>query len=94
MKFVTFALAITLALAGPVKAEIFQFVDAQSNSYLSYWSVWKSKKFLGYTDGRGRIRIEKPKGTFSIKLKYRGKSEKHVQITVTFTRNVKLIKLQ
>lgn len=94
MKFITFALAITLILASPVKAEIFQFVDSKSNSYLVYWSVWKSNKFLGYTDGRGRLRIERPKGTFSIKLKYRGKSEKIVQITVTSTRKVELIKVQ
>lgn len=94
MKTMMLALALILALVVPVKAEVFQFVDAQSNSYLVYWAVWQSQTFLGYTDGYGRLRIDRPTGTLTITLKYRGKRDKFAQITVTATQGVKLIRVQ
>ena len=94
MRTMTLTLVLFLSAAAPVKAEVFQFVDAQSNSYLVYWAVWQSKRFLGYTDGYGRLRIDSPTGASSIALKSRGKSDKSTHITVTAAREVKLIKVQ
>ena len=88
------ALLLVLATAVPVKAEVFQFVDAQSNSYLVYWAVWQSQTFLGYTDGYGRLRIDSPTGRLPITLKYRGKHDKSMHITVTDTQKVRLIRVQ
>ncbi len=94
MRTMTLALALFLSVAAPVKAEVFQFVDAESNSYLVYWAVWRSQTFFGYTDRYGRLRIDKPTGALSITLKSRGKSDKSTNITVTTADEVKLITVQ
>ena len=94
MRTMTLTLALLLTAVSPVKAEVFQFVDAQHNSYLVYWAVWKSQTFLGYTDGHGRLRIESPTGTLPITLKYQGKQDKFAQITVTAAQEVRLIRVQ
>lgn len=88
------ALALLLSAAAPVKAEVFQFVDAQSNSFLVYWAVWQSQTFLGYTDGHGRLRIDSPTGTLRITLKYRDRRDKSAHITVTAANEVELIRVQ
>lgn len=81
MKTSIIVLLLSAAVTSSAYADVFQFIDRSQNSYLTKHAVYISNQLCGYTDGYGRIRIERPKGNYTLTLKQRKKPDRTISIS-------------
>lgn len=75
-------IALVLALAASLRAEVVQFTSATDKSLLAFWTVWIDGKEKGITDAQGRFRITEPTGEIEVTLKHPGSPDRTVKITI------------
>jgi hypothetical protein len=83
MKQVAAAALLATALAATARAEVIQFSDAKTKSFLGSWTVWIDGKERGITDAHGRFRINDRSDNIEVTLKHVGAPDKKVKITTT-----------
>ena len=91
MKSLILAMALVLSVAGSAYADVFQLVDRDRNSYLVSYAVYISGRLCGYTDGYGRIRIDRPNGTYKAILRIRNRPDRVIRLSFNGGRTLKII---
>ena len=91
MKALIIVLVLLMAVTGSAYADVFQFIDRSSNSYLISYAVYISEELKGYTDGYGRIRINKQNGAYSATLRKKNSLDIVVRLSFDGSSTLKTI---
>ena len=93
MKTFFIMIVMVILAASSVYADVFQFIDRSSNSYLISYAVYISNQRYGYTDGYGRIRIDRQNGNYTVTLKKRNRPDRIIQISIDGSNTLKVISI-
>ncbi len=91
MKKLFIKIAVVMFVMTTAKADLFQFMSQNENSYLRYWQVMILNINYGYTDGYGRVHINMQRGNYTAILKKNNMRDKNVNLQINNSQNLRII---